>query len=408
MLGADPTLIGSIGVEKNAKIIKKLLKFFKIMSSLVESKNIITINKNRIVSDQQQIIRVDVEEKKSIQDTETLFYECFSKIFKNYEIIIFSDYDKGTLSNVTHLIELCKKENKIIIVDPKGENFNKYKFANILTPNFKEFEAVVGHCNDENEIIVKGLRLVKKLNLESLIITRGKNGLTLINKDKKVQYFTAKAKDVFDVTGAGDTLIATLALGLSKNISLLKSIEFANFVAGKVVGKFGTSYINYEELNDNYALHLKKPKLEEIIKNKKKEGKKIVFTNGCFDILHPGHLKCFREAKEFGDILIVAINSDKSVKKIKGSKRPINKLQDRINMLRYINSIDFIIDFSEKTPIKLIKSLIPDVLVKGNDYKVEEIVGADFVMDRGGSVKLIELEKSYSTTNIIKEMKRLS
>ena len=140
----------------------------------------------------------------------------------------------------------------------------------------------------------------------------------------------------------------------------------------------------------------------------KTTGKTVAFTNGCFDILHPGHLKCFREAKEFGDILIVAINSDKSVKKIKGSKRPINKLQDRINMLRYINSIDFIIDFSEKTPIKLIKSLIPDVLVKGNDYKVEEIVGADFVMDRGGSVKLIELEKSYSTTNIIKEMKRLS
>ncbi|MDA9114028.1 bifunctional D-glycero-beta-D-manno-heptose-7-phosphate kinase/D-glycero-beta-D-manno-heptose 1-phosphate adenylyltransferase HldE [Alphaproteobacteria bacterium] len=406
MLGANVKLIGSIGKDKNARILKKIIKSFKIKSFLSESKSIVTIHKNRLVSGQQQIIRVDVEDNKTIVEDNKNIYEKFVSTFKQYDLIIFSDYNKGTLTNIKDLIKLCKKENKIIIVDPKGSDFDKYKYSNILTPNLKEFKAVAGNCSNESEIINNGLRLIKELCLNSIIITRGKYGLTFINEDETVQNFSAKAKDVFDVTGAGDTFIATLALGLSKNKTLLKTIELANLAAGKVVGKFGTSFIRSEELEDNVNLHLSKSKLIKEIKIHKEAGRKIVFTNGCFDILHPGHLKSFREAKQFGDILVVAINSDNSVKKLKGESRPINQLKDRIHMLSYIKAIDFIIDFSEKTPIKLIKALNPDVLVKGNDYKLNEVIGADFVISNGGKVNLIELDKEYSTTKIIKEMRK--
>lgn len=406
MLGAHVKLIGSIGKDSNAKNVKKLLKSFEIESFLSESERMVTIHKNRFVSDQQQIIRVDIEDKKTIEEDKKFFYKIFFSTFKEYDIIIFSDYNKGTLINIKDLIKLCKAENKTIIVDPKGSNFNKYKYASILTPNLKEFKAVVGSCNNESDIIIEGSKLIKELCLKSIIITRGKNGLTLINKDETVQNFSAKTKDVFDVTGAGDTFVATLALGLSKNKSLLKAIELANLAAGKVVGKFGTSFIRSEELEDKFTLHLSKSKLIKIIKSQKEVGKKIVFTNGCFDILHPGHLKSLKEAKQFGDILVVAINSDDSVRKLKGNSRPINKLKNRIDMLSYINVIDFIIDFSERTPLKLIKSLKPDVLVKGNDYKVTEVIGADFVISTGGTVNLIELDKDYSTTNIIREMRK--
>ncbi len=405
MLGANIKLIGSIGKEKNARIVKKLLVSSQIDSYLIESKNIITIHKNRLVSDQQQIIRVDLEDKKSIQANERLFYQYFSRIYKETDIILFSDYDKGTLINIRDLIKLSKKQNKTIIIDPKGTNYEKYKFANILTPNLKEFETIVGTCGCEGEIVARGLKLIKNLSIDTLIITRGKNGLTLIKCDGTVQNFSALAKDVFDVTGAGDTFIANLALNLSKDKSLLKSIDAANFAAGKVVGKFGTSFITAEELEDKSVLNLNKTKLIEVVKNKKKDGKKVVFTNGCFDILHPGHIKLLTKAKKLGDILVVAVNSDKSIKELKGNGRPINRLKDRLELLRSMNMIDFIIEFSEKTPINLIKSIKPDILVKGNDYNINEVVGADFVQKYGGIVKLIELKQGYSTTNIIQQLK---
>ena len=406
-LGSNTTLIGVTGKDESSTQIIDLLKKNNIKKALSKSKHP-TISKLRILASQQQLIRIDNEEEFSETDWQSSLSNYRKHInLKKNKVLIISDYEKGTLKNIPLIIREAKKLKKIILVDPKGDDFSKYKSADIITPNFQEFERVVGKVNSEPEITKKGKDLIKSLNLNSLLITRGSEGMTLLDKrNGKVvrEDFPTEARDVFDVSGAGDTVIASIAAGLAGGFSLSESIQLANLAAGIVVGKSGTATVNQAELVPYLGLSESYVSFNEVkvySKDLHERGKKIVFTNGCFDILHAGHVEYLEAAKELGDKLIVAINTDRSVRKLKGSTRPINTLAHRAKVLASLQCIDKVVFFDEDTPIKLIKAIRPDVLVKGGDYKLKDIVGHKEVSQSGGSVVTIPLVKGLSTSKII-------
>ena len=406
-LGSNTTLIGVTGKDESSTQIIDLLKKNNIKKALSKSKHP-TISKLRILASQQQLIRIDNEEEFSETDWQSSLsnYRKYINLKKN-KVLIISDYEKGTLKNIPLIIREAKKLKKIILVDPKGDDFSKYKSADIITPNFQEFERVVGKVNSEPEITKKGKDLIKSLNLNSLLITRGSEGMTLLDKrNGKVirEDFPTEARDVFDVSGAGDTVIASIAAGLAGGFSLSESIRLANLAAGIVVGKSGTATVNQAELVPYLGLSESYVSFNEVkvySRDLHERGKKIVFTNGCFDILHAGHVEYLEAAKELGDKLIVAINTDRSVRKLKGSSRPVNTLAHRAKVLASLQCIDKVVFFDEDTPIKLIKAIRPDVLVKGGDYKLKDIVGHKEVSQSGGSVVTIPLVKGLSTSKII-------
>ena len=406
-LGSNTTLIGVTGKDESSTQIIDLLKKNNIKKALSKSKHP-TISKLRILASQQQLIRIDNEEEFSETDWQSSLSNYRKHIsLKKNKVLIISDYEKGTLKNIPLIIREAKKLKKIILVDPKGDDFSKYKSADIITPNFQEFEKVVGKVNSEPEITKKGKDLIKSLNLNSLLITRGSEGMTLLDKrNGKVirEDFPTEARDVFDVSGAGDTVIASIAAGLAGGFSLSESIRLANLAAGIVVGKSGTATVNQAELVPYLGLAESYVSFNEVkvySKDLHERGKKIVFTNGCFDILHAGHVEYLEAAKELGDKLIVAINTDRSVRKLKGSSRPVNTLAHRAKVLASLQCIDKVVFFDEDTPIKLIKAIRPDVLVKGGDYKLKDIVGHKEVSQSGGSVVTIPLVKGLSTSKII-------
>ena len=406
-LGSNTTLIGVTGKDESSTQIIDLLKKNNIKKALSKSKHP-TISKLRILASQQQLIRIDNEEEFSETDWQSSLSNYRKHInLKKNKVLIISDYEKGTLRNIPLIIREAKKLKKIILVDPKGDDFSKYKSADIITPNFQEFERVVGKVNSEPEITKKGKDLIKSLNLNSLLITRGSEGMTLLDKrNGKVvrEDFPTEARDVFDVSGAGDTVIASIAAGLAGGFSLSESIRLANLAAGIVVGKSGTATVNQAELVPYLGLSESYVSFNEVkvySKDLHERGKKIVFTNGCFDILHAGHVEYLEAAKELGDMLIVAINTDRSVRKLKGSSRPVNTLAHRAKVLASLQCIDKVVFFDEDTPIKLIKAIRPDVLVKGGDYKLKDIVGHKEVSQSGGSVVTIPLVKGLSTSKII-------
>ena len=409
-LGTKATLIGVTGKDRSSKQIKELLKKNNIKSSISQSK-LPTISKLRLLAAQQQLIRIDNEEEFSDDDwiSSLSSYKKQIKLKKN-KVLIISDYGKGTLKNIPFLIKEAKKLNKTILIDPKGEDFTKYKSANIITPNFSEFQRVVGNIKNETDLTRKGKELINSLKLDALLITRGSEGMTLLESlNGKVirSDFPTEAKDVFDVSGAGDTVIASIGAGLAGNFSLSDSIKLANIAAGIVVGKSGTATVSQSEIDpllNQAESFLSIDEVQSYSQDLRQNNKKVVFTNGCFDILHAGHIEYLEAAKSLGDELIVGINSDKSVKTLKGIGRPINKLAHRAKVLGSLKCVDKVVVFEDKTPIKLIKAIKPNVLVKGGDYKVKEIVGYQVVTQAGGSVVTIPLVEGLSTTNIISKM----
>jgi len=409
-LGSKATLIGVTGRDETSNQVQELLKKNKIRNALSKSINP-TISKLRFLAGQQQLIRIDNEEEFTEADWKTSLsnYRKHIKIQKN-KVLIISDYEKGTLRNIPLIIKEAKKLNKIILVDPKGDNFSKYKSANIITPNFNEFERVVGKIKGEADITSKGKRLIHSLKLSALLITRGSEGMTLLeNKKGKIsrEDFLTEAKDVFDVSGAGDTVIATIAAGLAANFSLSESIKLANIAAGIVVGKSGTATVNQAEIKNLLKKADSYMTLEEVkpfSQSLRKKRQKIVFTNGCFDILHAGHVEYLEAAKELGDKLIVGINSDQSVQTLKGRSRPLNKLFHRAKVLASLRCVDAVVVFGDKTPIKLISAIKPDILVKGGDYKIKEIIGYKEVIESGGKVQTIPFVEGLSTSKIISKM----
>lgn len=409
-LGGNAMLIGCLGDDRQGKKVEKDLNEAGISNKLIFLKNQSTIIKQRIISQRQHIVRVDFDHGyKDVPDTN--FFKLISENINNYDLIILSDYGKGTLSSIKKIISLAKSIGKKIIIDPKGNDFSKYENASILTPNFYEFTNIVGFCNSEEDIVLKGKTLCNKLKLDYLLLTRGAKGMTLISNNEIPLHLDAVTRDVFDVTGAGDTVLATLALCISSGFEVKKALYFSNKAASLVVSKFGTSTILLEDLKKvfvNKHIHRNKfltsNELKKEIKLLKKSGKKIIMTNGCFDILHMGHIRYLKEAKELGDILIVALNSDISIKNIKGINRPINDEISRLEVLAALEFVDIITVFNENTPIEVIKVIKPNILVKAGDYKLNEIAGSSIVKKYNGQIKLLTYYEGYSTSNAIKKI----
>ena len=408
-LGVKTTLLGVTGKDDDSEKIIDLLKLNKIRFSLRRSV-VPTISKTRLLSSQQQLIRIDEEEKFSDADWKASLSQFLKLVNQdNNKVFVLSDYGKGTLMDTKLIIRRAKAKGKIILIDPKGKDFSKYVGADLITPNLNEFMEVVGKIASEKELTKKGKNLIKSLKLKALLITRGPDGMTLLeNKNNKIKRtdFPTQARDVFDVSGAGDTVIASVASGLAADFTLEESIRLANIAAGIVVGKLGTASVYLDEIRPHYEKRIPYLNLEgarSLVELFRERNQKIVFTNGCFDILHAGHVEYLEAAKSKGDKLIVGINSDRSVSQLKGSKRPINKLIHRAKVLGSLRCVDEVVMFDEETPIKLIKSLKPDFLVKGGDYKVQDIVGYDVVSKYGGSVITIPLIKGLSTTKILNQ-----
>ncbi len=326
--------------------------------------------------------------------------------------VVLSDYAKGCLSDPQTLITAARAANKPIIVDPKGSDFNKYRGATVLTPNMAEFQAVVGTCESEQQLIDKGLQLLDDLDLQALLVTRSEHGMTLIEKGCKEFHLPAKAREVYDVTGAGDTVVATMAAAIGTGASLRDACILANAAAGVVVAKLGTSTVNIEELKQAVSKDeqvgtgvMSQAQLQIAVQEAKSRGERLVMTNGCFDILHAGHVSYLEAAARLGDRLIVAVNSDASVRQLKGQGRPVNNLERRMAVIAGLASTDWIVDFHEDTPERLISEILPDILVKGGDYKPEDIAGGRQVIANGGEVKVLNFEDGVSTTNIINRIK---
>ena len=406
-LGAKCSLMGVIGDDIAGKTIIDILIMNGISDKTIITDKSKTINKVRYLARQQHLLRVDYEDKLLFDEKQ--LYEKFCDNLCDFDIVIFSDYGKGTLNSISKLINQCKTLDIPCVIDPKGSDFRKYSYANYLTPNLFEFETIVGKCSGLEAIQEKSRSLVKDLSLGGLLVTLGDNGLAITTSSLDFFHFTATGRNVFDVTGAGDTVIATFACMLSSNETDYVAAKVANAAAGLVVTKPGTATTNINELNFALAINRRakiqtKNSLEKILNSERKNDKKIVFTNGCFDLLHVGHIDYLEKCKKRGDILIVGLNTDKSITKLKGPMRPINEFEERAKILSSLECVDYVIGFSEETPFNLIKAIQPNVLVKGADYALDDVIGADFVSSYGGMVELTELTEGYSTTNVIEKI----
>jgi len=403
-------LVSSV-IGRNYKRMIKLLKEKNIdTSGIFIDKSRETIIKSRIIASNQQVLRYDKELVKDIdRNYENKILKYLNDNLDDIDIILVSDYGKGVLTkNLSqNIINLANKYNKKLIVDPKRD-FSKYKNAWMVKPNKKELEIATGIKIDNKNLLLKaGWKLKNELNIRYLVVTLSEDGMVLFSD--KFYEFPTFAKEVYDVTGAGDTVLAALGYYLSKKNNLLEAIEFANIAASIVVSKLGSATATLEEIKElRKKLHnnvdykiVSKDEIIDIVKTLKNHNKKIVFTNGCFDILHIGHVKYLQKAKSLGDKLIVGVNSNESVKRLKGKDRPINDEYDRAYLLASLEVVDYVVIFDDDTPYELIKEIKPDVLVKGADYRGKEIVGSDIVEE----VKLIDFVEGKSTTNIIKRIK---
>ncbi len=413
-LGGQARLIGLTGIDEPARILNEQLTSHQVTCDFVAVSTHPTITKLRVLSRNQQLIRIDFEEGFDHIDA-TPILERIKISLDSCQVVVISDYAKGALSRVQSMIQLANQANVPILVDPKGTDFERYRGATLLTPNMSEFEAVVGHCQTEEDLVEKGYALIKQYDLKALLVTRSEKGMTLLQLDKPLYHLPTQAKEVFDVTGAGDTVIASLATALASGKSLEESCMLANAAAGIVVGKLGTSTVTQVELenairvrtHDGFGI-MTEQELKDEVNKARMRGEKIVMTNGCFDILHAGHVSYLANARKLGDRLIVAVNSDASVKQLKGNSRPINPLLQRMIVLGALASVDWVVAFEEETPQRLIANVLPDVLVKGGDYKPEDIAGGKEVIAAGGEVCVLNFEDGCSTTNIINAIKTQS
>ncbi len=310
------------------------------------------------------------------------------------------------------MITLAREASVPVLIDPKGTDFARYRGATLLTPNLSEFEAVVGKCRTEQEIVERGMKLIADCDLSALLVTRSENGMSLLQPGKAPLHLPTQAQEVFDVTGAGDTVIGVLAAALAAGIRWKKPVSLANAAAGVVVGKLGTSTVSIVELEN--AIHARpergfgimtEAELKEAVAMARQRGEKVVMTNGVFDILHAGHVSYLANARKLGDRLIVAVNSDASTKRLKGDSRPVNPQENRMIVLGALEAVDWVVLFEEDTPQRLIASILPDLLVKGGDYKPEDIAGSKEVWANGGDVRVLNFEDGISTTNIIKTIR---
>lgn len=407
-LGSNVHLFGLIGNDTNGVVIRSLVERSGFESNLLEVENGQTINKLRIVSQGQQIVRVDFE-----NDFNTVSSEQLSKLVTEQlgtcSLLILSDYGKGTLVDIKTLIRQANSCGVPVLIDPKGVDFDKYCNATILKPNKSEFELIVGKWDHIDEFFNKGEALRTQLNLNALLVTLSGDGMVLFEENSEPFSIPAKAHGIIDVTGAGDTALSWLAMGIVSGMSIADSAIRANVASSIAVSKPGAVAVSHAEVSmfeNSLRNDFNRSTVKDFVSACRSRAQTIVFTNGCFDILHEGHVNLLEEAKRLGDNLVVGVNDDASVKRLKGDSRPINSLASRIKILEALSCVDFVIAFSEETPINLIKEVGPDILVKGGDYLNQEIVGSDFVIERGGKVHTLDFIDGFSTSNLIDAVKR--
>ena len=413
-LGAKVDVISVVSDNQTSDTLKGLLADIGVDTKyLVPQKNRINSKKSRIIASQQQVVRYDHESTEEIDiKSQNLILDIFKKIVKDYEGILLSDYGKGVLTNklTQSLIKTANKNNKKVLVDPKGLDYSKYKGAYLLTPNKKEASEATKVNIKDNASLTKAIAQIKtECELDVSIITLSEQGIAIY--DNNLRTHPTVTREVFDVTGAGDTILASLGFALACDYGIDNAVKFSNLAAGVVVGKIGSSTATLNEIIE-YESSLNKSSSDEHIKTLNEitvlseelraRGKKIVFTNGCFDLLHAGHVRYLETAKSFGDVLIVGLNSDQSVSTLKGKNRPINMQMDRAYILAALEAVDYVVIFDEDTPYNLIKAIKPITLVKGGDYKDKEVAGQDIVDE----LKLVEFVDEKNTSQTIKKIQQ--
>ncbi|MGI2882985.1 bifunctional D-glycero-beta-D-manno-heptose-7-phosphate kinase/D-glycero-beta-D-manno-heptose 1-phosphate adenylyltransferase HldE [Vibrio furnissii] len=410
-LGGQAHIIGLTGMDEPAQVLSDKLTSLNVTCNFVALPDYPTITKLRVLSRGQQLIRLDFEDKFENTDPQ-LILSRMEQALPQVKAVILSDYAKGALEHVQQFIQTARAAGVPVFIDPKGADFERYRGATLLTPNMSEFEQVVGKVKTNEELVAKGEALIEQFDLEALLVTRSENGMTLLRRGMDPFHLPTQAKEVYDVTGAGDTVISVLAASVSAGKALDEACALANAAAGVVVGKLGTSTVSTIELAE--AIHgskdtdfgvIDEASLIEAVKKAQARGEKVVMTNGCFDILHAGHVSYLNHAAELGDRLIVAVNTDESVKRLKGPGRPVNPTERRMAVLAGLGAVDWVVPFAEDTPQRLIAEVLPDLLVKGGDYKPEEIAGGKEVIAAGGKVQVLNFEDGCSTTEIIEAIK---
>ncbi len=393
-LGGQVILLGVTGADSAADTLQHLLEQRGVDCQFMRLDTVPTITKLRILSRHQQLIRLDFED--TLHFAPDLLNDSFKVVLDDVHVVVLSDYAKGTLKDAQSLIQHARARGIPVLVDPKDADFAKYRGATLITPNCSEFEAVSGTCQTHESLEKSGEKLRHAFNLEALLVTRSEKGMSLLREDHPPLHLPAHAREVFDVTGAGDTVIGVMA---------------AEIAAGLVVAKLGAATVTPAELN--YALHtqdsggaVSEDALLVAVANARANGESIVMTNGCFDIIHAGHVQYLTQARKLGDRLIVAVNDDDSVRRLKGDTRPINPLEQRMTVLSGLAAVDWVVPFGEDTPQRLICRVLPDILVKGGDYTIEDIAGHRCVLDNGGEVTVLAFLDNCSTSNIVRAIQK--
>ena len=422
-LGVDVSLVGLIGADDHGELLIEQLRAGGVTPMLERVSTHPTICKLRVLSQRQQLIRLDFERPFTPAETAGLQAQ-YDQALANADVVIVSDYAKGTLCEVQGLILRAREAGVPILVDPKGSDWQRYRGATLLTPNLPEFQAVWAQSpaaqsdqakttvHEADTIAEAARELIDGLGLEAMLVTRGEHGMSLVESGAEAFHLPAHAREVFDVTGAGDTVIALLGAVLATGASMQDATALANLAASLVVAKVGTASVRMAELeaaagmSRNNDQVVDRNALLALLAPVRARGERIVMTNGCFDLLHAGHVHYLAQARALGDRLIVAVNDDASVKRLKGDSRPIMPLEQRMQVLAALADVDWVIAFSEDTPADLIAAVCPDVLVKGGDYQPENIAGYAAVTAAGGEVRVLDFVAGESTSAMIDRIQK--
>ncbi len=417
-LGAQAVLMGIVGDDSWARDLRTQLEHDpSIALQLITDPSRPTTVKTRHVADRQQILRADVESRAPLsEEIASRSMQQFRAAAADVDIIILSDYAKGALADsmAQALIKAAREAGKPVLVDPKHRSFAKYRGATLLTPNRLELQQACGsECLTDEQVVAGAQAMIDDGICCAMVVTRGKDGMSIIGTEAPPAHLRTIAREVFDVSGAGDTAVAALSLGIAAGATVVDAARLANVAAGIVVGKYGTAAVTAGEIiatleqgergsgaSKNFTLD----SVLQLVSRWRELGLRIAFTNGCFDLLHPGHVSLLEQAGSAADRLIVGLNADVSVRRLKGAGRPVQSEVARATVLASLKSVDAVVIFAEDTPLSLIETLAPDVLVKGADYTVDNVVGADVVLRRGGKVLLAELVPAQSTTNTLKRV----
>jgi D-beta-D-heptose 7-phosphate kinase/D-beta-D-heptose 1-phosphate adenosyltransferase len=416
-LGAQVSVCSVVGQDENGLA---LLNAFSnkgmAIDAIFPDPSRRTSRKTRVVAANQQIVRIDRESRDPLSaGIEQQVCEWISANCARFNVILLSDYLKGVLTArvIETIIESARPLGIPVLVDPKGTDFARYRGATILTPNRKEAEAAAGVAiHDTESLVLAAVTIMENTGLAHLLITRSEEGMSLFSQTADPVHIPTVAREVFDVSGAGDTVLAALAVGMAAGLGLPEAAGLANIAAGIAVAKLGTSTVTPLEIINAVALShsnsdskIKNPDvLAVLIESEKARGKRVVFTNGCFDLLHAGHVKYLQKARNLGDLLVLGLNSDASVRRLKGPKRPLIGEDERAHILAALDCIDYVVLFDQDTPLELIGALKPHILAKGGDYTIDGVVGRELVEAYGGRVELVSFVDGKSTTNIIERI----